>query len=250
MTMYFAPVILMIWALPGAVVVVPVADEQDLDVAEVEAERFDAVLDLRRRGLEIAVDENVALGCRDQVSGQVVAADIIEIAGDAERRMRGRPCRIDRGVHLSNGDGESGEKQEAQRKIGGSLDLGGCDGIAKDLDGALQAHSAGAFDQHHVARAQILSQPATCGVGIGQKQRSNATGAGGGCQVDGISAHADDEVEARFRGGLAARGMERRARDRQAPAFPRQPGCGGGQAARPGCESWSEALQDWSCSCR
>jgi hypothetical protein len=42
----------------GAVIVVRVADEQDLDVTEVEAERLNALADERRRCLEAAVDKD------------------------------------------------------------------------------------------------------------------------------------------------------------------------------------------------
>ena len=47
-TSYFAPVSLDDLRAARAVVVVRVADEQDLDVAEVEAERFDALADQRQ----------------------------------------------------------------------------------------------------------------------------------------------------------------------------------------------------------
>ena len=67
-------------------VVVAVADEQDLDVAEVEAEGFNALLDEGRAGFEVAVDEDVALGRDDEIGGEVLAADVIEVAGDAEGR--------------------------------------------------------------------------------------------------------------------------------------------------------------------
>ena len=70
----------------GAVVVVRVADEQNLDVAEVEAEGLDALANQRQEDFEIAVDEDEALRRDDEVGGEVFAADVIEIAGDAEGR--------------------------------------------------------------------------------------------------------------------------------------------------------------------
>jgi hypothetical protein len=48
------------------VIAVGVASQDDLDVVEVEAERFDAPFDERNRSLEIRVDEDVPLGCGDQ----------------------------------------------------------------------------------------------------------------------------------------------------------------------------------------
>ena len=46
---------------PRAVVAMGVADEQDLDVAEMEAELFDAVLDERNRAFEAAVNQDMSL---------------------------------------------------------------------------------------------------------------------------------------------------------------------------------------------
>ena len=44
-----------------------------------------AFCDQGRRRFEIAVDEDVALRRDDEVGGEVFAADIVEISGDAER---------------------------------------------------------------------------------------------------------------------------------------------------------------------
>src|ERR1700729_606224 len=52
----------------GGVVRMRVADEKDFDVAEVKAEGFDTVLDLRGRSGEVAVDEDVSLR-RDNEEG-------------------------------------------------------------------------------------------------------------------------------------------------------------------------------------
>jgi hypothetical protein len=68
----------------GAVVVVGVADEQDLDVAKMEAEGLDALLDEGHAGFKVAIDENVALERDEEIGGEVFAADIVEVAGDAE----------------------------------------------------------------------------------------------------------------------------------------------------------------------
>jgi hypothetical protein len=69
-----------------AVIAVRVADEQNLDVAEAEAKRLNALADERRRRREIAVDKDEAFGRSDKVRGEIGAADVIKIAGDAEGR--------------------------------------------------------------------------------------------------------------------------------------------------------------------
>ncbi len=70
----------------GVVVPVGVADQEDFCVFELEAELFDAGLEQRDVGFEIAVDKNVALRGGDEKAGQALAADVVEIAGDAEGR--------------------------------------------------------------------------------------------------------------------------------------------------------------------
>ena len=71
----------------GVVVKVCVADQENLDVAEFEAERFAALAYLRDRRFEVAVDKDEALGGGDDVGRQSLATDIIKIAGDAEGRV-------------------------------------------------------------------------------------------------------------------------------------------------------------------
>ena len=78
----------------GAVVIVGVADEKDFDVAEFEAEGLDASADQRDRGFKTAVDEDVALRRDDEIGGEIFAADVIEVAGDAEGRERIGPGRV------------------------------------------------------------------------------------------------------------------------------------------------------------
>jgi len=85
----------------GAVVVVGVADEQNLDVAEVKAEGLNALLDERHRTFKTGVDEDGALGRDDEIGGQTFAAHIVEVAGDAKGRKS--PC--------PGGVGGSGERQ-------------------------------------------------------------------------------------------------------------------------------------------
>ena len=72
----------------GIVVPMGVADEQNLNIGELEAEAFHARLDQREILREITVDENVPLRCRDQIVRQSFAADVIQVAGDAKGRKR------------------------------------------------------------------------------------------------------------------------------------------------------------------
>ena len=79
---------------------VGVADQQDFGVLELEAEFFDAGLEQRDVGFEIAVDQDVALRRGDQKTGQALAANVVEIAGDAEGRKGLGPF----GIVLRNSD--------------------------------------------------------------------------------------------------------------------------------------------------
>ena len=92
----------------GAVVIVGMADEQDFDLTPFEAELFYAGADLGRRGGQIAVDENEAHIRGDEVAGQVAAADVIEISGDAEGRQLGGPVRVEIEGQAAGAGGERG----------------------------------------------------------------------------------------------------------------------------------------------
>ena len=63
---------------------------------------------------QVAVDEDVALRRGDEVGGEIFAADVIEIAGDAEGRKRPGP----RGRILRR-EATNGCKQEEQRDAAG-----------------------------------------------------------------------------------------------------------------------------------
>src|SRR5262245_49322778 len=67
------------------------ADQQDLDVGKLEPELLDAVADQRDIRLEIAVDEDMAVWRRNEIVCEATASDVIEVAGDLERRKRLRP---------------------------------------------------------------------------------------------------------------------------------------------------------------
>jgi methylthioribulose-1-phosphate dehydratase len=107
----------------GAVVVVGVADEQGFDLMGLEAELLDAGLNLGGGCGQVAVDEDVAAGRGDEIAGEVAAADVVEVAGDAEGRHRGGPIGGDAGIGL----GGAGDGVE---------DAAGCDGAAGGEEGS------------------------------------------------------------------------------------------------------------------
>ena len=77
-----------------AVIEMRVADQQNLDIAEVKSQALDILLDRGHGAFEIAIDENVALRRRDQVGGQVLAADVVNVGDDLVRRERSGPVGI------------------------------------------------------------------------------------------------------------------------------------------------------------
>ena len=77
-----------------AMIEVGMADQQDFDIAEAESQVFDVLPDRGDGAFEIAIDENVALRCRDQVGGQVFAADVIDIGDDLVRWKRLGPLGV------------------------------------------------------------------------------------------------------------------------------------------------------------
>ena len=82
----------------AGVVVVRVRIEQDLHVLRVEPELADVGDDLRRRFLESAVEHDVSFRGRDEKRGDLVGADVIEVADHTKR--------LDRLVPLRHGGGQ------------------------------------------------------------------------------------------------------------------------------------------------
>jgi hypothetical protein len=70
---------------------VRVTDEQDFDIREMKAKPLDTVADQRDGTFEVRVDENVARGRHNEVRGEVLAADVVEVVGDTERGDRRGP---------------------------------------------------------------------------------------------------------------------------------------------------------------
>ena len=80
------------------------ARQQDLDIGHLEAERLDRFLNQGNRALKAAVDEDMPLGSGDQIGGQILGTDVVNIADDLVRREWLVPI----GLALSNGGhGES-----------------------------------------------------------------------------------------------------------------------------------------------
>lgn len=78
----------------SSVIVMRMADEQNFYVAEFEPKLLDTLLNLRRRGREIAVDEDVSLRRGDQERREVPAAHVIHVADHAIGTELCRPVRI------------------------------------------------------------------------------------------------------------------------------------------------------------
>ena len=89
---------------------VGLAVEEDFCVTPFETEMLDALANLRRRGFEVGVDQDVPGGRGDEVSGEVLAADVVKVIGDLEWRERRGPL----GVFFGAGgeDEEEGEEWE------------------------------------------------------------------------------------------------------------------------------------------
>jgi hypothetical protein len=96
-------------------VAVGVAAEHDLDVAELEAQLFDRLLDERHIALERAVDQDVPLRRGDQEHGKAPRADVVDIPDHLVRR-EGR-------VHVVR----AADVPLKQRELG--------EGLAPDRDG-------------------------------------------------------------------------------------------------------------------
>ncbi len=79
---------------PGGVVVVGLAEEENFDVAPVEAEGADAGAYLGRRSGEVGVEEDVPGGRNYKIGSEIAAADVVEVAGDRKGFLgRGPVCR-------------------------------------------------------------------------------------------------------------------------------------------------------------
>ena len=109
------------------VVAVGVADQDDLRVRVLEAEAFEALADRGHILFEVAVDQDVALRCGDQIDGQVRRSHVIKVAGDLEAGDRSMPVRIPLGTGRDGADKRKGCQQEerANREAahGGSFQM-------------------------------------------------------------------------------------------------------------------------------
>jgi hypothetical protein len=101
---------------PGGMVVVSVADEDDLDIRELPAQLGDAPLNQRDRFGIIGIDEDVALRSGDEIRREIVGSDVVEIAGDAKGWRRLIPLRGKlRAYYLRNEKGIEESNEEGKR---------------------------------------------------------------------------------------------------------------------------------------
>jgi len=74
---------------------VRLAVEQGFRIRPLEPQLLHARANLRRRRFEVGVDEDVPGRRGDEVCAQLLAADIVKVIGDLERRQRRRPLGVD-----------------------------------------------------------------------------------------------------------------------------------------------------------
>ena len=77
---------------------VRMAGEKDLDVSELESELLHTRPDKRNILLKIAIDKDVPLRSGDQIAGETLAADIVKVPRDFERRKWFGPISITLGI--------------------------------------------------------------------------------------------------------------------------------------------------------
>src|SRR6266536_199916 len=61
------------------------ARQQNLDIGHLEAERLDRFLNQGNRAVKAAIDENMPLGSRYEIGGQILGADVVNVADDLVR---------------------------------------------------------------------------------------------------------------------------------------------------------------------
>ena len=94
--------------------------QEQFDILDVEAELGDAPHDQLRGGGIAGVEHDVALGSGDEEGGDVARADVVEVAGDAERF--GRPLASDfRGVQPPADENQRENDQQSQHNQQASL---------------------------------------------------------------------------------------------------------------------------------
>ncbi len=103
------------------VIEVRLAVEQDFRIRPLEAQLLHARANQRRRRFEIGVDKDVTGWRGDEKCRQVLAADIVKVIGDLERRQRRRPLWIhfrECGEREKQGE----EREEAAHGLFGKAD--------------------------------------------------------------------------------------------------------------------------------
>ena len=90
--------------------------ENDLDVAELEAELLDVLRDERRGFRQGAVDQNMTLWRSDEHRAQAMRADIVSVAVDPKRRLIFVPHLALRAFILCRRGGADGERGEQRQR--------------------------------------------------------------------------------------------------------------------------------------
>src|SRR5262249_57507821 len=103
------------WGEGGEVVEGGVRGCRDLRVARLEAKLFNAGFDLLCGVADARVDQNVPRRRRDEIRGQVVAADPVDVADHPEGRKGFRPVCVLRQAILRRDD-RGGPQREHDRQ--------------------------------------------------------------------------------------------------------------------------------------
>ena len=88
-------------------------DQQDLDVAKLESERFDIGAHEWDTCFEIAVDQNVTFGSGNEITCHALGAHVVKIARDAES-WEGRGPIVSALVIVNGSTGETNNQKQTQ----------------------------------------------------------------------------------------------------------------------------------------
>ena len=134
--------------------------EQDFCIRPMEAQLLNARTNLRRRGFEVGIDENVTGGRRDEVCREVLATDIIKRVCDLERRQWRRHLGRD---FREGGEGEKQGKEWEKAAHGSVGNLSDCHFKRRTETGAMlfqkfiELHRVHGFIAHGVNLAVVIA---------------------------------------------------------------------------------------------
>src|SRR5271170_7669117 len=89
------------------------AIEKYLGVCPAKTKRLDTAANLRRRRLQVRIDQDIASRRNDQESRQIPRTDVVEIAGDLERSDWRGPG----GRHGATGSVPEAEEQRREEQV-------------------------------------------------------------------------------------------------------------------------------------